>query len=108
MEKAETVFDRVGYNEISEARSKWLIKILDELPFCDSLETALDVACGAGHFSQILARRGLDTTGSSFSGFSLETPVTGDADLQSTPQQPRPSLTNSAIIGAYFRHRYSR
>jgi 2-polyprenyl-3-methyl-5-hydroxy-6-metoxy-1,4-benzoquinol methylase len=73
MQNKITVFDIDSYNRINEARGKWLNKALDDIPICDSLKTALDVACGAGYFSKVLARRGLETTGIDLRSNNIET-----------------------------------
>jgi SAM-dependent methyltransferase len=56
-------FDAPAYQHINQAREVWLRRIFGQLPFRGELQTALDIGCGAGHFSQVLHELGLSVTG---------------------------------------------
>jgi SAM-dependent methyltransferase len=56
-------FDAAPYQYINQAREVWLRRVFAQLPFQHELRTALDVGCGAGHFSRVLQELGLTVTG---------------------------------------------
>jgi len=66
-----TDFDQPHYARINKARADWLNRILDNIK--PKLETANDVACGAGYFSNALAQRGMKVTGFDLQECNLET-----------------------------------
>lgn len=59
----EIVFDAPEYMRINAVREEWLAQVLALLPFRSQLVTALDLGCGAGHFSGFLHRAGFRVTG---------------------------------------------
>ena len=65
-----TDFDQPHYAKINKARADWLNLVLDHLP---ETKTALDVGCGAGYFSNLLQKRGLDVTGVDLQKINLDT-----------------------------------
>ncbi|NCC53351.1 MAG: class I SAM-dependent methyltransferase [Spartobacteria bacterium] len=56
-------FDTPEYAAISAAREAWLRAVVAALPIRNALRTALDVGCGGGHFSGVLAELGFQVTG---------------------------------------------
>lgn len=58
-----TDFDQPAYAEINRAREAWLRDVLVALPIRAELRTALDVGCGAGHFTKVLDELGFDVAG---------------------------------------------
>jgi SAM-dependent methyltransferase len=56
-------FDAPFYQHINHVREVWLRRIVGQLPFRAELRTALDIGCGAGHFSGVLDELGFMVTG---------------------------------------------
>lgn len=60
---ADGVFNLPVYNELNAARATVVSRLLSELKDHLALRTALDVACGAGYFSNLLNSKGLEVIG---------------------------------------------
>ena len=65
-------FDTPKYLGINQAREVWLRRVFTLIPFRNELQTALDVGCGAGYFSNVLADLGLSVTGIDLRQSNLE------------------------------------
>ncbi len=63
MNHSPSAFDSKTYTAINEARQEWFTRCLKDIPFTDELTTAADLGCGAGFFSNYLAKSGLNVTG---------------------------------------------
>lgn len=60
---SKLVFDQPRYDRLNAARSERVRELLQELQPRLGLRTAIDVGCGAGHFSGMLQSMGFEVTG---------------------------------------------
>ena len=60
---APRVFDLKIYDDLNAARGAVVSRVVSELRSPLNLNTAIDVACGAGYFSGLLKSLGLEITG---------------------------------------------
>ena len=72
MNNTEYEFDAAHYREINQVRECWLNQILPLFPFRNQLVTALDLGCGAGHFSKALSDHGFSVTAMDLQESNLE------------------------------------
>jgi tRNA (mo5U34)-methyltransferase len=63
LSSAPRVFDQHHYDVLNRARGEVVSQCLAELTPKLNLQTAIDVGCGLGYFSQLLKSRGLSVTG---------------------------------------------
>jgi len=56
------IFDETHYERINAPRVETLQELLSELMLTSNLRTAIDVGCGLGYFSQVMAVNGLQVT----------------------------------------------
>lgn len=57
-----SVFEMPHYIEISVKREQWLSRLLDDLD-SEEINTAIDVGCGQGYFTNVLHKRRLEVAG---------------------------------------------